>query len=158
MQLTKGYFVISRLVHRLGRAQSYREGGGEGKVCRQQAGCGQQPLPEPARFYPPATATLLSLLRLDTGKETSLRSVSICCKDNNAHKFVSQAPLGDPAPLLEFMEHFLDTSWVYDTVLGAKMAQREHCGALSEEDLPTMCRDLDCPIHSITKRPETHKR
>ena len=37
MQLTKGYFVISRLVHRLGRAQSYWGRGWEGeKVFRLQ--------------------------------------------------------------------------------------------------------------------------
>lgn len=146
MQLTKGYFVISRLVHRLGRAQSYRGGGGKGKVCKQQEGYGLQPPPNPAIFYP----QLLLPQRACQGW-TLAKTTSHCV-------LVSKAPLEAPAPLHSLKKHFLVTSQVYNTVLGTTMMQEDWWQSSVEENSPSMCKVLGCSTHKITVARDTQKR
>lgn len=100
MQLTKGYFVISRLVHRLGRAQSYREGGGQEEACRQQEGCGLQPPPNPAIFYTP-----LPWLPKEPAEARHQQRHACDGYLWQRHHTVALSP----APLHSFMKHFFWT-------------------------------------------------
>lgn len=136
MQLTKGYFVISRLVHRLGRAQSYREGGGQEQACRQQEGCGLQPPHNPAIFYPTPHGYPKSPWRLDTGKDTLV--IGICGKDITL-RVCLHAPPEAPEPLYSFVKRFLDTSQVHNTDLGVLRGCRKADGKVQPERTHPAC-------------------
>lgn len=125
MQLTKGYFVISRLLHRLGRAQSYWGRGWKErkKVFRLQEGSQPQcPSRSTTSYCLLPTPNLHPCQKrpgLCTCKDELL--ISICHKDNIIPSICHRVTSASPVPSHSSIRYFLGISPVHNIILGAKM-------------------------------------